>query len=119
MCGACFLEGIYRFPSAHAFEVFEKDLLGKQPQLHTQVLSALSQNPLLISSPVGYYRCDVCQELWALSIPDNAWRGYFLPKDEALSYQEKLNHQDKSKRLGCIAFIIGVLFFILWKVYFS
>ena len=119
MCGACFLEGIYRFPSAHAFEVFEKHLLDKQPQLHIEVLSIPSENPPSISSPVGYYQCDICQEFWALSVPDNAWRGYFLPKDRALSYRKELNHQDKSKRLGCVALVVGVLFFVLWKVYFS
>ena len=37
-----------------------------------------------------------------LSEPDNAWRGYFLPLEEALAHEAALRGADQRARLGCL-----------------
>ncbi|MCA8830214.1 hypothetical protein [Hymenobacter pini] len=71
MCPDCFPTGISQFSSWWAYEAFEQQLLRKPLKL---LPGEVTRNR---------YTCAVCGEVWVLSEPDNAWRGYFLPEQEA------------------------------------
>lgn len=45
-----------------------------------------------------YYQCNTCKEKFVMSIPDNAWRGYFLTEQNAIEYHEKIKVSDKKKK---------------------
>jgi hypothetical protein len=116
MCPSCFSSGFAGFPSYWEFEAFEAEL---QQKLEHQQLLPLPHTPiqqLTIMAPEQIYQCLNCGENWALSSPDNAWRGYFLPLAVARAHIRKSAVKDRIKRVSGAAIAIGVGAFTLWQL---
>jgi hypothetical protein len=110
MAPVCFLEPVYSFFSAASFEAFDRDLTHK---LTTKQLTAVSVPNLKQASAA--FLCKDCQEVWILSEPDNAWRGFFLPQMEAIRHLAALEKATTTKQFGCLAVVaLGILLFV-WR----
>ncbi|MDO7850577.1 hypothetical protein [Hymenobacter convexus] len=104
------------FPSYWEFAVFEAVLhekLAQQKLFPWQHLPFKAPND---SDTEQLYRCPACGEIWALSQPDNAWRGYFLPQQKAETYRRKLHRQDFAKGLIGGVCLLALIVFSLWKL---
>ena len=115
MCPDCFIKEISKFNSFSDFKAFEakfeqKLQIGKL--LYNEGLN--DQDFSLFDSKI-YYTCVTCSEDWILSIPDNAWRGYFLRYQSAVDYHNQLKDDNKQRSIGCISLIIGILIYYLIK----
>ena len=97
MCEKCFQTGIVKFESYTAFDEFEKILDEKIRlgifKIETERLEENHYNSI--------YHCVHCSEKWLLSDPDNSWRGYFLPENEAHIYERKVDTDGKIRWFGC------------------
>ena len=112
MCPNCFASGVTGFPS---YWEFEAELQRKRQQLlPVPDAPALS---LTTTAPEQLYQCLACGETWALSSPDNAWRGYFLPLAEAVTYGQQLRRTDRNRRVGCLALVLGLAGFTIWRLF--
>ena len=117
MCPNCFSTGVTGFPSYWEFEAFEMELQRKRQR---QQLLPVPNAPVLSltkTTPEQLYQCPACGETWALSSPDNAWRGYFLPLAEAVTYGQQLRRTDRNRRVGCLALVLGLAGFTIWRLF--
>ena len=114
MCPSCFASGVTGFPSYWEFEAFEAELQRKRQRL-LPVPNAPVLN-LTTTAPEQLYQCPACGETWALSSPDNAWRGYFLPLAEAVAYQNQQRQRDQTRPIGCLAFLLVLTGLIIWRL---
>jgi hypothetical protein len=109
------LKRYYSFESSQEFEAFEAILT---QQLATGQLLPASTPPavgFLPYLPDACYQLSGSSELWVLSTPDNAWRGFFLPLAHALAHQKQLRSRDERIRLiGLLALV--ALGFIAWHL---
>ncbi|WP_126340423.1 hypothetical protein [Kaistella jeonii] len=64
-----------------------------------------------------YFKCNTCNENYVLSIPDNAWRGYFLTEQNAIFYHKNLRMSDTDKRNGCLIFILLLCSLFLYALF--
>lgn len=106
MCTACFEQDFPRFDSWQAFAAFEHAL-----QLRGLVWCARPGNwpareLFVLRDPHEFRQCATCGQVWALSTPDNAWRGYFLPEDRALA---QLHQVPSLPWGGVVALAAGLL----------
>jgi hypothetical protein len=106
MCNACSLKAIYSFPSVADFTALDADLTHK---LSTKQLTAVS-TPALEQASAAFV-CPGCPDVWVLSEPDNAWRGFFLPQAEVISHMTKAT---TTKQLGCLVVVALVIWLITW-----
>jgi hypothetical protein len=116
MCEACFLKGIYQFASWPAFDLFDQQLLASDLLQQSRPRDEAAQASLSAYEPQHYYQCPKCEQVWALSVPDNAWRGYFLPERDALRYVKRLHRQDKVRRIGGGGVLLVLLLVLIWKL---
>ena len=114
MCEDCFLEEIFRFESQLDFEEFERTLQKKCDSEKIKIPDDYSTNSLDILSSRLYYKCVNCDQVWYKSIPENAWRGYFLTEQKALEHIDNLKKEDKKKALGCIVVLTIILIITIW-----
>lgn len=63
-----------------------------------------------------YFQCNTCKENFVMSIPENAWRGYFLTEQNAIQYHEKINISDKKKKNGCLLILFLIIIFTLYLI---
>ncbi|MCI1186798.1 hypothetical protein MON38_05160 [Hymenobacter sp. DH14] len=108
MCPNCFSSGFTNFPSYRKFEAFEAELHQK---LSWQQLHRVAVQPATAADfyePDVAYRCAACTEVWALSPPDNAWRGYFLPVADAKAHRRRLRHLDTLKGIIGLAGLLAL-----------
>ena len=114
MCEYCFTEQFESFESSKDFQEFDFTLTKK---LSKDVL-VFRKNETLNYGGVGYYiyRCNFCNTDWYLSEPDNAWRGFFLPKNQAKKTLNSLQTKERRVRWGCllISIVMVVIFILLW-----
>ena len=116
MCPDCFASGVAGFPSYWEFEAFEAEL---QRQLQRQQLLPIAggvAQELIAMAPEQLYQCTACGETWALSGPDNAWRGYFLPLAEAVAYQNQQRQRDRTRPIGCLTLLLVLAGLIIWRL---
>jgi len=118
MCKICFPKGIDSFETWQDFESFDKVLeakraAGQLTPVEKPVSTPMVNDLMLVDA---YYQCSSCNEMWVLSSPDNAWRGYFLPLDQAVAYAQRIKASDRAKRNGCLVFIAAMLLFLLWRI---
>lgn len=117
MCPNCFPSSIAGFPSYWEFEAFEAELQQKLMQQQLIPLSlALIQKPAAMA-PEQVYQCSSCGEAWALSSPDNAWRGYFLPLAEVAAHQSQSWQCNRERPIGCLALVLTLAGFIIWRLF--
>lgn len=106
MCEKCFDKEIFRFENESVFIEFEKDLNQK-----AKFLKLTNSKHEYLNDFHYNYTCENCNENWWLSIPENAWRGYFLTEKNAQKHIKDLKDSDKRKRNGCL--IILVIIFLI------
>lgn len=115
MCEKCFHEGINRFETQIDFEDFERILQEKCTSKQIEILDEL--DTLEVFSTRLYYKCHNCEEVWIMSIPENAWRGYFLTEREAIKYHKQLASENKVIGIrGCIL-LIGIIIIVFWLIF--
>ena len=107
MCVKCFDKEIFRFESESNFREFEKKLEEK-----SKFLELISSKHNYLNDFHYVYTCENCKTNWWLSIPENAWRGYFLTENKAKEHIEKLKKSDAKKKNGCLI-LLGILLLIL------
>jgi len=117
MCPNCFSSGFASFPSYWEFEAFEAELQQKLAQQHLQPVPADSIGSPSLTHLEQLYHCPACDETWAFSSPDNAWRGYFLPLAAADQYCRELRHPSLLKS-GCgVPLLLGIAAYLLWQAF--
>ena len=99
MCNECFDKQYYGFPSQSEFEKFEGILDLKCKTGEIKILDSKSEVESGLLDFRMYYQCITCKEKFVMSIPDNAWRGYFLTEQNAIEYHEKIKTSDKKKKM--------------------
>ena len=117
MCKNCFSKHIDTFETWQDFESFIQILKAKQEAgqllLIEKPVSIESRSNL--TSVDAYYQCASCNEIWVLSSPDNAWRGYFLPLGIAAAHMQRVKISDRMKSVGGLMLIAATLLLLLWK----
>ena len=86
-----------RFDSYGAFEAFDAELT-RQLSTGQWVAVAPPTGRPLPGQATAYYQPLGAEQVWALSEPDNAWRGYFLPLEAALAHQRQLRRREQHRR---------------------
>ena len=118
MCRDCFLKGVDSFATWQDYESFSQSLQEKcavgQQMMVANPTSTSSVNDFTAAE--AYYQCSSCKEIWALSSPDNAWRGYFLPMKTAVAHVQRVKVSDRMKGIGGLILIVATLIFLLWKM---
>jgi hypothetical protein len=116
MCDECFKDLIYKFDSQKDFENFETII---QNKCLTKKLEIIKREETDLWAPFDsyeFYECNSCGQVWVLSIPENAWRGFFLTQDKGLEYTKQIKEKDKTKRIGCLIIIIVLALVTLWNL---
>ena len=113
MCNSCFNNEYEKFPSQENFNKFEIELDKKLQKKNLEpIIEKNHKNNLDFS-----YKCIKCNTIWHLSTPDNAWRGYFLTKENANKYLEKLRKKQQKGSIGCwlilLLIVSTILIFVL------
>lgn len=107
MCEKCFNKEYESFPSLKSFEEFqfEFDKLDKNKFLHIR-----NGN---LKFYFNEFECKNCNEVWWISDPDNAWRGYCLKKENAIAYIQKLQRREQNTRIGCVILVLIIMTYFL------
>ncbi|MFC7772977.1 hypothetical protein [Flavobacterium sp. GCM10027622] len=113
MCEKCFENNIYKFRSEIEFKEFEKDF-----DLKNKFLKIDNSQQEYLNDFQYVYNCENCKTIWWLSLPENAWRGYFLKEESAKKHIEEIRKDDKRKKVGCFI-LLGIIIFIIISISFS
>ncbi|MDO8316756.1 MAG: hypothetical protein Q7T12_04455 [Flavobacterium sp.] len=116
MCNECFDKQYYGFPSQSEFEKFEGILDIKCKTGEIKILDSKSEVESGLLDFRMYYQCITCKEKFVMSIPDNAWRGYFLTEQNAIEYHEKIKTSDKKKKNGCLIILFLIIIFTIYSI---
>ncbi len=115
MCEDCFQELIYKFPTRQSFEDFENVLQAKCTEEKLLILDMHKTDYLSAFDSNLYYECKSCKDVWIMNIPDNAWRGFFLPADKAIEYKNESNKLDRKRRIGSLILLAVVAVALIWN----
>ena len=115
MCKDCFEKVYYGFPSQLEFKNFEDILDSKTRSNKIKILESNDENKLMDYRM--YFLYNTCEEIFVLSIPDHAWRGYFLTQENASAYHDKLYSSDKSKKYSCLVMIIILCSLLIYALF--
>ena len=111
------LEQLKKNDSQHYLPLHGENSLQKKCDNEAiKIMDTHSENELSVFDSRLYYQCSSCNEKWIMSIPDNAWRGYFLINSNALKYHDELMKDERKRSIGCWAIIAIVLALILWSI---
>ncbi len=116
MCDECLENLIYKFDSQKEFEAFEAIVQNKCINKKLEILKREEADFWAPFDSYELYKCNSCGEIWALSIPENAWRGFFLTRDKAFEYTKQIKERDKIKRIGCLVVIIVLALLTIWNL---
>lgn len=116
MCADCFTNLIYKFDSQPEFEEFDTVIQNKCITNNLTKIKREETNSLVSFDSYELYKCNTCSQIWMLSVPDYAWRGFFLTQDVGLEYLKKLRRDENSRSVGCVVLVVVLL--ILLVVYF-
>lgn len=108
MCEKCFDKEIFKFERESDFIAFEKSLDQK-----AKFLLLINLKHEYLNDFHYTYTCENCNQNWWLSIPDNAWRGYFLTEKNAQIHIKDLRYSDKKKKNGCLIILLIILFILI------
>lgn len=102
MCEDCFTKEISKFDSQADFEKFENILQKKCHEGKVEIIDIGNEQALEAFDSRLYYHCTSCSKNWIMSIPDNAWRGYFLTeaKGSAITKSSKKNKRADHLTVG-------------------
>lgn len=104
-----------KFNSYKDFEIFEEKLKA--------LISVHKLIEIGISNYKNYhfyqYKVPEKNEIFCLSIPENAWRGFFLYQEDMRNHVDYLIQTDKKKAKGCIFFLVIIFIIILTRILFK
>ena len=112
MCKDCFDKQYYDFHSQAEFEKFEEILDLKCKSEKIKLLESKNEIESGLIDFRMYYQCNTFKEKFVMSIPDNAWRGYFLTEQNAIEYHEKIKVSDKKKKNAVQSLFLIIIFTI-------
>lgn len=107
MCDNCFNIEIGNFDSEAQFLEFDKKLTFKLG--NSESIKAIDQGKSYRSVYFDTYKCKKCETLWCLSIPDHAWRGFFLPHDKCTAHIDSLKKSDRLKGIVGITILLIII----------
>jgi hypothetical protein len=113
MCDACFNKEIPRFVTHEEFEKFDLELSKKIKPLSESGLKYLGDSEFALDIGYGKYLCQNCKTEWWYSEPDNAWRGFFVRKENGKHVVVKYQQDSKKKPYGCIVVLV-IITVIVW-----
>ena len=116
MCDDCFRNLIYKFDSQEKFDDFQTIVTNKCITKKLEIIKREQTDVLAPFDSYEFYKCNSCGEIWTLSVPQDAWRGFFLTQDKGLEYSKKLREKDKSRKIGCFIIIIVLTLVTIWKL---
>ncbi len=115
MCGDCYHRGFFVFPTYWKFDTFAEELQQKVTYGPLQAVACAANFPDSIGKPEAFYRCPSCRETWALSSPDNAWRGYFLPMHMAKTYLRDTQRKAFIRGIIRKILLLAIAAYLFWK----
>ena len=110
MCEDCFDKEISKFNSQEDFDNFQRLI---DIKINEEKLRAIRDENQQNWDFKLIYQCISCKEEWILSIPDNAWRGYFLTKKNAIKRDIELESERKKGSTGCFIILSLILLIII------
>lgn len=110
MCEDCFKKEILKFDSQEDFDVFQRSI---DIKINEKKLRTIRDENHKNWDFKLIYQCVFCNEEWILSIPDNAWRGYFLTKNNAIKRDKELESERKKGSIGCFIILSLILLIII------
>jgi hypothetical protein len=116
MCDNCFQNLIYKFDSQKEFEDFETIIQNKCINKKLEIIKREETDFWAPFDSYEFYKCSSCGQIWILSIPESAWRGFFLTQDKGLEYTKQIKENDKIKRIGCLVIIIVLALVTIWDL---
>src|SRR4051812_19582977 len=111
MCDDCFKNLYYKFDSQEEFQDFETIVQNKWINKKIEIITREKTDHSDI-----FYKCNSCGEIWALSIPENAWRGFFLPQQKGIEHIKKLNQKDSQRQFGCLVVVIVIVLVVIFRL---
>jgi hypothetical protein len=99
MCNNCFDKGYKNFETLKEFEDFDILLTKK---LSKGQLKYIKDDGVYPKFGYSIYQCSECGINWWLSIPDIAWRGFFLEEKNAIKLLDELGLEKSSRKIGCL-----------------
>jgi hypothetical protein len=115
MCDDCFKNLFHSFESQKEFDEFEIALQNKCINKKLEIIKPEKTDLTLFDSD-SFYKCNSCGEIWSLSIPENAWRGFFLPQKEGIRHVKKLKQKDSDRQIGCLILILILVLIIIFRL---
>lgn len=100
MCENCFEKEIHEFETYEHFDTFDLELTNKLGSSKMILIKDIF-NERSLNNGYSIYKCQSCLKEWYLSIPDNAWRGYFLEKKSAIQRINKEWIESQKENKGC------------------
>lgn len=116
MCDDCFKDLIYKFDSQKEFEDFETIIQNKCITKRLEIIKRAETDFWAPFDSYKFYKCNSCGQTWILSIPENAWRGFFLTQDKGIEYTKKIKKQHTVRKIGCLTIIAIVGLVTIWKL---
>lgn len=120
MCEHCTPLTKLRFPSKRDFISFKKKFKAKL--VDGTFIQVINSDETEHTSLESTYQCTFCSIDWVLSLPKNVWRGYFLPEESIVKYEDNepssnfKTFQGKSCG-GCLLMILLLLALIIYGLY--
>lgn len=115
MCDVCFNKEIPRFITHEEFEKFDLELSKKIKPLSESGLKYLGDSEFTFDKGHGKYLCQDCGTEWWYSEPDQAWRGFFLRKENGKHAVAKYQKETGKKPYGCIV-VLAIIAGIVWML---
>lgn len=119
MCQYCTRYQVRSFPTEADFNAF-LTILDAKCNDGTFIRFLASDNTEDISYE-SIYQCSYCNDEWVLSIPDDSWRGYFLPENQTYFEDEadtNISVKSKGKGCGCcLLMFLGLVALIIYIIY--
>jgi len=115
MCNDCFKDLKYKFETQKEFEDFETIIQNKCIDKKLEIIKREETDYFAPFDSFEFYKCNSCGQIWTLSIPENAWRGFFLTETESIRHSRELRKKDRVKGLFGLAIIFIVIATIIWN----
>lgn len=115
MCNSCFNIEIQSFNTQDEFEKFDLELSKKIKPISNSGIKYIGNSDFAFDMGFGKYLCQNCNTEWWYSEPDQAWRGFFVRKENGKRAISKYQQGTKKKAFGCLIVLI-IITIIVWFI---